>query len=320
LGLKIKLKGIPVDRSLQGPVSSSRRSWLSARMISRATGATGLVLALLLAGCGSSSSSSSSSSTPTPTSTTKAASASLQSIRGVSSPANAVKATPKALAKLPLIPKRGGPAAHIKGLSNAPLATQVSTLDGDLNHFWSQAFAAAKLQWPQVQQAIIQSAPVQTGCSDTPTIAPTDPPHLCNNIFFWTIPWLQQNIDPKGSVALAFTVSILWSLHAEDVLGWTQSLQKGQITKSQYGNQVMCYTGLWARTLSTRNLFEQGDSQAAAKFFGSLQGVDNITAPDVTPQSLSAAFAAGYNSGSWSSCSVSAGGGGGTSTTGQTTT
>jgi predicted metalloprotease len=278
---------------------------------------------MLLAGCGSSSSSSSSSSS-TPASTTGAAAAQLKSIRRVSSPANAAKATPKSLQKLPRIPKRSGPAAHIKGLSSQSLATQVSTLDGDLNQFWSRAFAAGKLQWPPAQEAIVQSAPVKTGCSDTPTIAPTDPPHLCNNIFFWTIPWLQQNIDPHGAVALAFTASILWSLHAEDVLGNSQALAQGQISKSQYGNQVMCFTGLWARTLSSRNLFEQGDSQAAAKFFGALQGVDNITAPDVTPQSLTAAFSAGYNSGSWSSCSLAGGGGGsggGTSSTpGQTTT
>lgn len=275
----------------------------------RALASGALMLSVVIAGCGSSSSSSSKSTSPTASTATtaaKAGPAQLKTIKGVAAPAGAAKATPKALKKLPKVVQHTGPAAHIKGLSNQPLANQVSALDANLNGFWGQAFAKAKLQWPQTQEALIQSSPVQTGCSSRPMLAPTDPPLLCNNTFFWPIPWLQQNVDPQGAVALAFTASILWALHADDVLGNTQLLQQGKTSKADYGNQVLCFTGLWARTLSQQNLFEPGDAQAAARFFSSLQGVDNITAPDVTPQSLTAAFFKGFKSGTWNSCAIGA--------------
>jgi predicted metalloprotease len=224
----------------------------------------------------------------------------------VPSPAGAKAATPSSLKNLGTVAKAGGPAAHIKGLSGQPVATQVSALDADLNQFWSKVFANSKLQWPQTKEAIVQSAPVQTGCSGTATIAPTDPPLLCKNVFFWTVPWLEQHVNPQGGVQLALVASMLWSLYAEDALGNTKGLQQGQVTKTQWGNQSLCFTGIWFRTLSTRNLFEPGDTQVAAKFLGSLTGVDQVTAPDVTPQSLSKAFIDGYNRGSFASCTLQA--------------
>ncbi len=264
------------------------------------------MIAVLAAGCGSSKSTKTSSATASAQTTTKAAAAHLRTVPGVPAPAGARQATPSSVKLLPSVPKPSGPTAHIKGLSGQPVAVQVSALDGDLNQFWSKAFAGSKYKWPQTQEAIVQNAPISTNCSAKPTIAPTDPPLLCNHVFFWTVPWIQQNVNPQGGVALTFTASILWSLYAEDNLGNTSALQSGQVTKAQYGNQSLCFTGLYFRTLGARSLFETGDSQLASKFLGSLGGVDQITAPDVTPQSLTKAFEDGYHGGSFSSCSLQA--------------
>jgi predicted metalloprotease len=268
-------------------------------------------IAMLIAACGSGSKTTtqapSTTTTTSPGPSTKAAAAAhLRVLHGVPAPAGARKATPAALSKLPSVRKAGGPAAHIKGLSGQPVAAQIAALDADLNQFWTQAFAGSKLQWPQTQEAIVQDSPVQTQCSDKATIAPTDPPLLCNNVFFWPVQWLEQNVDPQGGVALAFTASILWSLDAQDQLGNTKALQAGQLTKTQYGNQTLCFTGLWFRTLGARKLFEPSDSQLAGKILSSLTGVDQITAPDVTPDSLTKAFEDGYSSGDFASCAPQA--------------
>jgi predicted metalloprotease len=274
--------------------------------------AVAVALAAAVAGCGSSSSSSSSSSTTTSTATTATAgTAHLIVIHGAASPAGAVKPSTAALAKLVHVNKGSGTAAHIQGLSNLPLQQQISTLDGDINSFWSKLFAQSGVQWPQAQEAFVTNQPVQTQCSSKPTIAPTDPWFLCDPVFYWPLPWMQQNIQPNGDVFLAFSVAIFWSFHVQNVLGFTQALQQGQMSKAQWANQTLCLTGLYIRTIGQRNLFEQGDTQAANQFLTSLQGVNGISAPDVTNQSLTQAFVAGYNGGDPATCGVGNGGGGG---------
>lgn len=272
-----------------------------------------------LAGCGSSSKSSSSANAAA----AKAPAAHLVAVRGTSSPAGASKPTRASLVVLVRVNKGRGAVPHIVGIANqGSLEAQIAALDNDINMFWSQLFAASKLQWPEVRQAFISSAPASTPCEGASTLAPTDPPVLCENVFYWTLPWIQQNVASLGDVALALDVGILWSFEAQDVLGFPEAVQKGQMTKGQYGDQTLCFTGLWVRTLSARNLFEPGDTQAVEKFLASLTGVDNVTAPDVSQQSLSQAFLAGYNSGSPASCGAGAGSGTptGTGTTPASTT
>jgi predicted metalloprotease len=281
--------------------------------------AVALGLVAVLAGCGSSSSSSSSRSSSSTSSTATAATAHLIVIHGTPSPAGAVKASPAALTKLIHVSKGSGIAPHIQGLSNLPLQQQVSTLDGDINAFWSKVFAQSNVQWPQAEEAFVTSQPVQTQCSSNPTIGPNDPWYLCDPVFYYPLPWMQQNIAPKGDVFLAFSVAIFWSFHVQNVLGFTQALQQGQLSKAQWANQTLCLTGLYIRTIDQRNLFEQGDTQAANQFLASLQGVNGITAPDVSNQSLTQAFVAGYNSGDPATCGISSGGGGGGATTPTTT-
>ena len=280
--------------------------------------ALALGLAAVVAGCGSSSSSSSTSSTA---STATAATAHLIVIKGTPSPAGAIKPSTAALAKLIHVNKSSALAPHIQGLSNLPLQQQISTLDGDINAFWSKVFAQSNVQWPQAQEAFVTSQPVQTQCSQRPTVGPNDPWYLCDPVFYWPLPWMQQNIAPKGDVFLAFSVAIFWSFHVQNVLGFTQALQQGQMSKAQWANQTLCLTGLYIRTIGQRNLFEQGDTQAAQQFLASLQGVNGITAPDVSNQSLTQAFVAGYNSGDPATCGISnnGGGGGGGGTTPTTT-
>jgi predicted metalloprotease len=268
-----------------------------------------VALTVVAAGCGSSSKSKT---------TAKAVAANAIPVaRTVAAPSGAVKPTTASLRRLVRVSKGSGASARIAGLSNMPLQQQLETLDGDLNAFWSGLFAKSNIQWSQPQQVFVQDQPVQTTCNSAPTVGPNDPFLLCNNTFFWTLPWTQQNIASKGDVVLAFNVGIFWSLDVQDQLGYTASLAKSQITKGQYGNQTLCFTGLWVRTIAQRKLFEQGDTATAANFLSNLTAVSNIGPPDVTPQSLAQAFLAGYNSGSPGACSISgsSSGGGGTTTT-----
>jgi predicted metalloprotease len=288
-------------------------------------------LVVALAGCGSSSKkSSSTATTSTPaktTTTTTAATASPQPIAGaVASPTGAVAPSQASLAKLKAVAKGAAVKAHLAGLGKLPLSQAVQEASGDINHFWSQEFASSGIQWPQMQDAIVDSQPVQTQCtSGRATVAPTDPWYLCDGqsggTYYWTIPWMQRNIaTDSGGVNLVFSMAEMWAFHIQNMFGFTDKLQQGQLSKGQWAQQTVCLTGIYARSLNDRKLFEQGDQQAVQSFLGALSNVNGITAPDVSAQQLQQVFVAGFNSGQPSTCGIAAGGGGGGGSTTNTTT
>jgi hypothetical protein len=136
--------------------------------------------------------------------------------------------------------------------------------------------------------------------------------------FYWPLTHIQQRIDTDpGGVNLAFNMAEMWSFLVQQVLGTSQQLANGQMTKGQWADQTLCLTGIYVRSLSDRKLFEQGDQQAVQSFESALATVNGITAPDVSQQSLEQAFVTGFNSGSPGTCGVQ---GGGTPTTPTTTT
>ena len=285
------------------------------------------VLMVAVAACGSSSSSSSStasSSSSTSTATSSAAAAAKadpKPIAGVAAPAGAVPASQAKLAKLHKVKKASGNGAHLAGLGKLSLTQAVQEVSGDLNSFWSQEFASSGVQWPQMSDVIVDTSAVQTQCSGRATVAPTDPWYLCDGssggTYYWTIPWMQQNIaTDSGGVNLAFNMAEMWSFHILNLFGFTTQLQQGSEPKADWAEQAVCLTGVYVHSLSQRQLFEQGDQQTANNFITSLSGVNGITSPDVTSQQLQGAFVAGFNSGAPSTCSVGASGnGGGTSST-----
>ena len=211
------------------------------------------------------------------------------------------------------------------GLDNASVPQQIQTLSGDINHFWSSLFAQGGVQWPQMQDVLVDSQAVQTQCSGRATVAPTDPWFLCDGsgggTFCWTVPWIQQNIaTDKGGVSLAFNMAEMYGFHVLNLAGATAQLSSGQLPKGQWAQQVMCLTGLYVRTINDRQLFEKGDQQAVQSFLSGLSSVSGIGAPDVSAQQLQQAFLAGFKSGDVSSCGLSFGGGSARSTTTQSQT
>ena len=204
-------------------------------------------LAIVLAGCGSSSHSSSSSTT---TSTTAAVIVHPKPIPAVASPSGAISPRAAGLAKLHRVSR--GVSAHLAGLGKLPLAQAIPEVSGDINHFWSQEFANSNVQWPQMQEVLVDQQSVQTQCSGRPTIAPTDPWYLCDGqqggTFYWTVPWIQQNIaTDQGGVNLAFNMAEMWSFHIQNLLGFTDQLQQGQMQKGQWAQQTMCLTGIYVK-------------------------------------------------------------------------
>jgi hypothetical protein len=283
----------------------------------------GSAITLALAGCGSSSSSSSTSSTST--SSAHAVAAHPHAIPAVASPAGAVAPAKAGLRRLRRVAKGAGFAAHLAGLGKLPLTQAVQEVSGDLNKFWSSEFASSGVQWPAMQDVIVDSSPVQTQCSSgRATVAPTEPWYLCDGssggTFYWTIPWMQQNVaTDAGGVNLAFSMAEMWAFHIQNLFGFTAQLQSGSLPKGQWAQQSVCLTGIYVRSLSDRKLFEQGDQQTVQNFITSLSGVAGIGAPDVSSQQLQQAFSAGFNSGAPSTCGVS-GNGGGSGTATSTTT
>ena len=297
-----------------------------------------LVVAMaVLAGCGSSSSSSSSASTSSSSSSSTASSTSSAAaavkanpkpIPGVKSPAGAVALSKSSVHKLAKVPRGSGASAHLAGLDNAPVTQQIQTLSGDINHFWSSLFAKGGVQWPPMQDVVVASQAVQTQCSGRATVAPTDPWFLCDGsgggTFYWTVPWIQQNIaTDQGGVSLAFNMAEMYGFHVLNLAGATAQLSSGQLPKGQWAQQAMCLTGLYVRTIRDRQLFEKGDQQAVQSFLSGLSSVSGIGAPDVSAPQLQQAFLAGFKSGDVSTCGLSFGGGGtggGTATQTQTAT
>lgn len=310
--------------------SDQTRRWRSPVAGALALAAT----TVLLAGCGSSSSSSSSSSSPSSSSSSStsasttasspAAAAHPRPIPGVGSVSGGVPLTRASLHKLRRVAKGGGVAAHLGGLGKLPLTQAIAVVSSDVNHFWSTEFANSGIQWPAMQQVLVTSGPVSTGCSVRATIAPTDSWFLCDGqnggTFYWTLPWIQQNIatDP-GGVNLGFGVAEMWSYHILNLSGATAQLSSGALSKGQWAQQVVCLTGIYVRSLNQRKLFERGDQQAFDSFLGALSSVSGITAPDVTRQQLTSAFLAGFNSGTVSTCGLGSGGGSGGGGTGTQT-
>ena len=227
------------------------------------------------------------------------------------------------LHKLHRVAKGSGVSAHLAGLGRMPLTQAIQVVSGDVNHFWSSLFASSGVRWPAMQDVVVDSSPVQTQCSGRSTIAPADPWFLCDGqsggTFYWTVPWIQQNIaTDQGGVNLAFGMAEMWSYHILNLAGATAQLSSGQLPKGKWAQQVMCLTGIYARSLNQRQLFEKGDNQAVQSFLGALSSVAGIGAPDVTQEQLTSAFAAGFNSGAIGTCGLSTGGGNGSGTDTQT--
>lgn len=271
-----------------------------------------------LAGCGSSSSSSTTSTGSSTTSSASAAAAHPRPIPAVAAKSGATKPDSGTLAKLHPVAKGSGAQAHLGGLGKLQLSQAVQVVSGDINKFWSGQFANANVQWPPMQDVIVDQSAVSTQCQRS-TVAPTDPWYLCDGqnggTFYWTIPWMQQNIDTdQGGVNLAFNMAELWSFHILNVVGATSQLQSGSLSKAQWAEGAVCLTGIYVRSLSDRKLFEQGDAQTANQFVQSLSSVAGIGSPDVSSQQLQQAFSTGFNSGQPSGCGIGGGGGGGSGT------
>lgn len=311
----------------RGPVGTACSPVPSLRRISGLLTA-GLAI-LAVAGCGSSSSSStvtSSSSTPasSTSSSQSAAAAQLKPIAAVAGRPGAAKAGPGTLTKLHRVAKGTGPQAHLGGLGKLQLTQAVQVVSSDLNKFWSGQFASANIQWPPMQDAIVSSSPVSTQCQRS-TVAPSDPWYLCDapngGTFYWTIPWMQQNIaTDQGGVNLAFDMAELWSFHILNLVGATSQLQSGSLPKAQWAQAAVCVTGIYVRSLSDRKLFEQGDQQTVTQFIQALSSVGGIGSPDVSSAQLQQAFTTGFKSGQPSGCGIGSGTGGGGSGTASTST
>jgi hypothetical protein len=264
-------------------------------------------LVAVLAGCGSSSSSSSSSTSSATTSATSAASSSsaaapvTKTVPGTPAPSGAVTPKQAGLAKLAAValPHQ---TAHIVGLDNAPITTAIPLVSTDLNKFWSTEFANSGVQWPTVQDVLVSNAPVQSqACSVT--VNPTDEMQLCYDgttaTFYWTVPWMQQNLDTDpGGVNLSLGMSAAYSNAVLDLTGYYDQLKAGQITEAQWEQQNLCLTGIYARSLDERSLLEKADIPTLQNFYNALSG----DSQGATAQQMQSAFAAGFNSGSPATC------------------
>jgi hypothetical protein len=279
------------------------------------------MLTFAIAGCGSSSSSTSSS--PSTGSSTTAAAAHPRPIPGVPSKPGAVPAK-GAIGKLQPVVKGAALKAHLAGLGSKPLPQAIQIVSTDINQFWSNEFAKSNVQYPQMQDQLVDSSPVQTQCTNRPSIAPTDPWFLCDGqnggTFYWPVTWIQQNIaTDSGGVNLAFGMAVLWSRHIQNLLQTNQAAEQGSVSKGALSQQTMCLSGLYVHSLNDRKLFETGDQETVTKFINDL-GADNSGAPDVTGQQLVGAFVTGFQTGDPSQCDISKFAGNGTSTTSTTST
>lgn len=281
------------------------------------TAAASALTVLGLAACGGSSK----STTPT-TTTTHAVAAHLTAVRGVPSAKSSIAPKTAGLAKLVVVHKALSPS--IKGLDNVPIAQAIPMVSGDLNQFWSQEFASSGVQWPTSQDALVQTSPVQTPCTSShPTIAPTDPMFVCfegtTTQFYWTVPWMQQNVDTDpGGVNLSLAMAGMYSDDVQDLFGFYKQLQSGQMTPAQWQQQNVCLIGMYAKSVNDRNLFEQADVNTFKNWLNTITGGSSTGA--ATNAQLQQAFAAGYNSGMPSSCGVQSSGPTTTTTTTPTTT
>lgn len=229
------------------------------------------------------------------------------------------------LAQLTRVSK--GLSPQIKGIDNVAITQAIPALSGDLNTFWSHEFASSGVQWPKVEEELVESQPVQTTCNRT--VSPTAGPwQLCfgsgpgaTYTFYWPVPWMQQNVDTDpGGVNLTLGMAGQYSDAVLDLFGFFGQLQSGHITASQFDQQNFCLTGIYARSLNDRNLFEQADIPTVNKWIRTLAGSSASSQGQATGQQEAGAFVAGFKSGSPATCGVAPSGGGtgsgGTGTTG----
>jgi predicted metalloprotease len=228
-------------------------------------------------------------------------------VAGVASPQNAVPASRAKLSKLVHVTRGASP--HIQGLDNAPITQAIPTLSADLNQFWSQEFATSGVQWPTVDDNLVQNSSVSTPCSKKSSIAPSDPMFLCYSSsavnFYWTIPWMQTNVDTDpGGVNLALGMASMYADVVQTLFGYYQQVQGGQMSETQYQEQNLCLAGVYAASLNNRRLFEQSDVQTIKNWLGALSG--GTGSGSAGSQQLAAAFGTGFQSGSPAACGVQA--------------
>jgi predicted metalloprotease len=115
---------------------------------------------------------------------------------------------------------------------------------------------------------------------------------------------MQRNFDTDtGRVNLAFDMAQLWSLYLQNLAGYTRNLQSGNMSKAQYAEQNLCVTGVYARSLASRQLLEKGDTQTVNSWVNGLQSnINGITSADVSSAQLQKGFITGFNSGDLGSC------------------
>ena len=238
-------------------------------------------------------------------------------VAGVASPKGAVPAKQAGLVKLVTV--KTGLSPNISGLDNAPIMKAVITVSLDLNHFWSQEFASSGVQWPKTEQVLLssQAQPLTTPCGRT--LAPTDPYDVCFSptmtTFFWTLPWMQQNVDTDpGGVNLLLGMASLYSWEVQGLFGYFQQVQSGQITPAQAQEQNFCLAGIYAKSINDRRLFESADIPTINHWLATISGGGG--SGSATHQQLAGAFIAGLKSGAPATCGIS----GSTTTTSTTST
>jgi predicted metalloprotease len=257
----------------------------------------------VLAACGSSSSSTTSTHAR---SSATAKPASLIKVPGGSATTGAT-AKQAGIKKLARVPLGADFSPHIGGVAGLSTAQAIPILSSDLNAMWSKEFSGSGVQWPQLEQSLVQSSSVQTMCTSNPTVGPNDPMLLCYGqqpIFYWTVPWMQQNIDTDaGHVNLTLAMAGMYGDLIQDMFGFLQQLQKGQITQAFWDQQNICLVGVYARSLNDRKLFQTADASTFKTWLDALSGGSSSGA--ATHQQLTQAFSDGFNSGSPSNCALS---------------
>jgi predicted metalloprotease len=269
--------------------------------------ATAFLAAFGLAACGSSSSSSSpaASSASSSAASSSAATPKLKRIPGAAASGKSAKLV--SLKRFAKVAKGASP--NIKGLDNVAITQQIPEIAGDINTFWSQEFQKSGATWPSASEALVQSQPDSTQCTNTPTVQPTDPMLICitqqGAVFYWTVPWMQQNIDSDtGGVDLDFNMAEMFSLLVQYQLGTLQQSQQNQIDPGLFWAQNRCLTGVYVASLASRQLLEQNDSNAINSFLQAMATATGISGSSVTSAQIEAAFVTGFKAASPSACTI----------------
>jgi predicted metalloprotease len=210
-----------------------------------------------------------------------------------------------------LRPREGSVSPRMRNSEGTTIAQWLNIVHNDVATFWQQRFNAVNSEYPPIRQVIFSL--VTRDCNGEIVLLTAGAfycyrpgPVTGKEAFFFSLPWMEANVDPYGDAAMAMAVAHEHGHRVQHLLGTIGP--KDKYPSADIELQADCFAGLWMATKYQRGDLDPGDVKEGLDLAASLGDRPGLPASDPqahgTSEQRKDAFDAGYNTGRGSSCKV----------------